>query len=560
MLRPDVPPPPSFVQTLGVRLFLWLFTVVIAAFAGYAWLSVRSTSREWRETVESGALAWSELIQRATHHGMLLNRKEDVHEIIRTVAATPGVVGVRIYDKQGVIIYSADDSEIGRRVDVNAESCVVCHRGNPPLSFVPSGERVRIFRGADGGRVLGLINPIENSPACSSGGCHAHRPEQAVLGVLDVKMSLADADRGLAAARRLSITAAVAMALVVGATSALFIALFVRRPVHRLIAGTERIARGDLGTTLEVGPRDELGQLAWAFNRMTFDLAAAQAENEEWAGKLERKVIEETEKVSRTQRQVVHMEKMASLGTLAATVAHELNNPLAGILNYAKLVERSLAEGDATPEEREEVRRFLHVIQTEAARCGKIVRNFLLFARHSGGEMVLQFLNPIVEHALAVVRHHLEMRRVELSWTPLAGDDQLTCDPGQLQQALVDLFVNAVEAMPEGGALTVAVRAVEGTLEIAVADTGVGIPEEALPRIFEPFYTTKHASGSGLGLSVVYGIVERHGGRIDVDSELGKGTVFRLLLPRHPPPPGERPAAPEAMEPRVEAGPPRRAS
>lgn len=534
-------------------MFFWLFAVVLAAFAAYAVLSVRATARQLRATVESGSLAWSELIQQATHHGMLLNRKEDVHQIIRTVAATPGVVGVRIYDKQGVIIYSADEGEIGRRVDVNAEACVVCHQGNPPLSFVPSGERVRVFRGADGGRVLGLINPIENSPGCSNGGCHAHRPDQAVLGILDVKMSLAESDERLASARRLSITAALVMASIVAIASALFIQRFVRRPVHALIEGTERIARGNLDTTLDAGSRNEMGQLARAFNRMTLDLAHAQAENEEWAGTLERKVIEETEKVSRTQRQVVHMEKMASLGTLAATVAHELNNPLAGILNYAKLVERSLAEGDATPEEREEVRRFLHVIQTEAARCGKIVRNFLLFARHSGSEMVLQPLNPIVEHALAVVHHHLEMRRVELSWAPLPGDDQIVCDPGQIQQALVDLFVNAVEAMPEGGTLTVAVREAGGEMEITVADTGVGIPDEAMPRIFEPFYTTKHASGSGLGLSVVYGIVERHGGRIEVDSQVGQGTVFRLSLPRHPPPPGGGPAPPEdATEPRVE--------
>ena len=523
-------------HSLGAVLFFWLFAVVLGGFAAYAFLSVRGTSREWREAVEDGALAWSELIQQATYQGMLLNRKEDVHQIIRTVAATPGVVGVRIYDKQGVITYSADGREIGRRVDLAAEACVVCHQGNPPLGFVPSGDRVRVFRGVAGGRVLGLINPIENSPACSNGGCHAHPRSQEVLGVLDVKMSLAESDERLATARRLSITAALVMASIVAAASALFINRFVRRPVHALIEGTERIARGDLDTTFDGSSRNEIGQLARAFNRMTVDLARARAENEEWARVLERKVLEETEKVSHTQRQVLHMEKMASLGTLAATVAHELNNPLAGILNYAKLVERSLNGGDGSPGEREEVRRFLHVIQQEAGRCGKIVRDFLLFARHSGGEMARHPLNPILEQALAIVRHHLEMSRVELAWTPLPGDDHLTCDAGQIHQALVDLFVNAVEAMPEGGTLTVSARAVGEGLEITVADTGVGIPREALPRIFEPFYTTKEKSGSGLGLSVVYGIVERHGGRIEVESDVGKGTAFRLLLPRQPPP------------------------
>ncbi|HSK77599.1 MAG TPA: ATP-binding protein [Thermoanaerobaculia bacterium] len=543
---------PTAFHSLGAVLFFRLFAVVLAAFAAYAFLSARSTARQLRETIENNTLAWSELIQRATRRGMLLDRPEEVDQVLRTVATIPGVVGVRIYDPRGRIAYSADSREVGRRLDrMTAPACVSCHRDEPPRTSVTARERMRVFRAAGGGRVLGLINPIENAPACSNNGCHAHRPGQAVLGVLDIQMSLDDADLRLAAAKRLSLTAALVMALAVGAASALFIQLFVRRPVQALIDGTGRIARGDLDITLETGSRGEMGQLAHAFNRMTRDLSQARRENEEWARTLEQKVVEETAELSRTQRQVIHMEKMASLGTLAATVAHELNNPLAGILNYAKLVERSLDGGDTSSAEREEVRRFLHVIQQEAGRCGKIVRDFLLFARRSGGTMALHPLNPIVDQSLAVIRHHLEMSRVGLAWTPLAGDDQLTCDAGQIQQALVDLFVNAVEAMPDGGTLTVSVRAVDEQVEITVADTGVGIPREALPRIFEPFFTTKEKSGSGLGLAVVYGIVERHGGRIEVDSEVGSGTAFRLLLPRCPPP-AAQPKDPPVREERHE--------
>ncbi|HEX6864515.1 MAG TPA: ATP-binding protein, partial [Thermoanaerobaculia bacterium] len=409
-------------------------------------------------------------------------------------------------------------AEVGRRVSLVA---------------IPQVEQVRVFQGGNGHRVLGLTNPIENSRDCATAGCHAHSGGETVLGVLDVRMSMADADDRLKAVRRLSLTAAVLMALVVGAGSALFIERFVRRPVHALIEGTRRIARGDLDSTLELGSQTEMGQLAEAFNHMTRDLAQARRENEDWSRTLEQKVARETAELSRTQRQVVHMEKMASLGTLAATVAHELNNPLAGILNYAKLVERTLGDGGVSPEDREEVRRFLHVIEKEAGRCGKIVRDFLLFARRSGGELALHALNPIVDQSLAILRHHLEMSRVALSWTPLEGDDAIVCDAGQIQQALVDLFVNAVEAMPEGGTLTVALHGLGKEVEIAVADTGIGIPADALPKIFEPFFTTKEGKvGAGLGLSVVYGIVERHGGRIEVDSELGKGTAFRLILPR----------------------------
>jgi len=541
MLRPRLPLALPAFRSLGVVLFLWFFTVVIAAFAAYAFVSVRATSRQWREAVKSSALTSSELIQRATRLGMLRNHKEDVDEVLRTVAATPGVVGVRIYDKKGVIAYSAEPREIGERVDWNAEECVACHRGKAPPRNLPAGELVREYQDREGRRVLGLINPIENAADCSDGGCHAHSPKSTILGVLDVKMSLAETDRRLATARNLTITAAVLLALAVGGSSALFIQRFVRRPVQALIAGTEQVAQGDLSARCEVGSRNEMGQLAEAFNRMTHQLAVVEAENGEWARTLERRVLQETEQRSRAQHQVLHMEKMASLGTLAATVAHELNNPLAGILNYAKLVDRYLAEGSTEEAagapspggDREEVQRFLRIIQQEAGRCGKIVRNFLLFSRQSGGEMLLQPLNQVIEHALAIVRHHLEMGRVELVWEPLAGDDQIVCDASQIQQALVDLLVNAVEAMPEGGTLTVRLRSMDEQVELVVADTGMGIPPDALPRIFEPFFTTKEkGGGAGLGLPVVYGIVERHGGRIDVDSRVGTGTVFRLTLPR----------------------------
>ena len=251
-------------------------------------------------------------------------------------------------------------------------------------------------------------------------------------------------------------------------------------------------------------------------------------------------MVEKTDELSRAQRQVVHMEKMASLGKLAATVAHELNNPLAGILNYAKLIDRTLKEGGDDPEEQREVGRFLSVIEKESTRCGAIVKNLLLFARRSGAELALHPVNPIVERAVMLIRHHLEMSGIQLETRLAAGDVRLVCDADQVQQALVALLVNAVEAMSGGGTLTVEAAAVEGeggeagggAVALTVADTGVGIPPDALPHIFEPFFSTKDGtSGAGLGLAVVYGIVHRHGGTIDVDSAPGRGTRFRMVLP-----------------------------
>jgi two-component system NtrC family sensor kinase len=233
------------------------------------------------------------------------------------------------------------------------------------------------------------------------------------------------------------------------------------------------------------------------------------------------------------------MEKMASLGKLSATVAHELNNPLTGILTYARLVEREVADLPLDEATRAELSGQLRLIQAECSRCGGIVQNLLLFARRTEGTAMTAIdLNEVVDRGLKLVKHHLDLHSIRLDRAPLAGDPRLVADGGQLEQALVALFVNAIEAMegPEGGdVLTVHLDRQEGWVCIDVGDTGVGIHRDILPHIFEPFFSTKNKeSGVGLGLAVVYGIIERHGGSIEVESEPGRGTTFHLRIPAEP--------------------------
>ncbi len=520
-------------HSVSLRLFLLLFGVVVAGGILQAFVGARATSSQWMDFLEQSAGRTSELIKTGTYYGMLLNRKEEIHRTIAQIAQTPDVAGVRIYDKRGVIIFSADRAEIGRTVDLQAEACVVCHDRAEPLHSVPARSRTRLYTNADGGRILGLISPIENQPECSSGGCHAHPKDQTVLGVLDVMMSLSSADERMATMNRDLALSSLLMIAVIGASSALFIYRVVRVPVLRLIRGTERVARGDLDSRIDVGTRNQIGQLAVSFNAMTDELKAARQELTAWSDKLEKKVVEKTDELSHAHQQIVQMEKMASLGKLSATVAHELNNPLAGILTYSKLIGRSLGEEGFAPGDREEIARYLDLIQKESRRCGDIVRNLLAFARASGGEFALQHLNPILERAAMLIRHHLEMKGIRLENVPIAGDDQIVCDADQVQQAILALLVNAVEAMPQGGTLTLRAEGDADAVRIAVADSGVGIPAEVLPNIFEPFFSTKEGgTGVGLGLSVVYGIVQRHAGRVDVESAVGRGTTFTLRFPR----------------------------
>jgi two-component system NtrC family sensor kinase len=344
-------------------------------------------------------------------------------------------------------------------------------------------------------------------------------------------------DAQLAATRREIIVAGILTALAAGLLSAGFIVWVVRRPVKQLTSGVERVAQGDLETEIQVRSRNEIGQLAGAFNEMTRDLNEARRQLTEWSMRLETNLQEKTEELGQTQRQVAHMEKMASLGKLAATVAHELNNPLAGILNYAKLVDRTFRESDVALPDREELDRYITLIQKEANRSGQIVKNLLIFARRSGAEFALHRLNPVLDRAVMLVRHALEMASIQLEMSPLEGDDQLICDADQVEQALVALLINAVEAMPGGGTLGLAAEASGDRVVLTVEDSGVGIPKESLPHIFEPFYTSKNdIEGSGLGLAVVYGIIQRHGGSIEVQSEVEQGTRFRIVLPRRPSP------------------------
>jgi two-component system NtrC family sensor kinase len=522
------------VRSLSAKLFLWTFGTILVAFAVHAWISVRASTAEWDRNALASAARLTDLLLGSTRYHMLLNRKDDVHQIIRAVARQDTVRGVRIYDKQGIIIHSADETEIGRRVDRQAEACVVCHERSEPLHSVSTAGRSRVYRDPSGDRVLGLIAPIENRPECSNAPCHAHPADQTILGVLDTKISLAGADVLLARARKRMLAAGTLIALAAGLVSAGFLVRGVSAPVRRLIVGTDRVAAGNLAVEIEIRSTDEMGQLARAFNHMTRDLREARNELTAWSARLETRLTEKTTELERSQRQVVHMEKMVSLGQLAATVAHEINNPLAGVLSYARLAERTLDEAP-TPQAAEELHGYLAVIRRETARCGDIVRNLLVFARRSGAEMAERPLRPIVERALVLVRHHLEMAQVKLEVELEDGGASLFCDADQVQQALVALMINAAEAMPEGGTLSVRTSVGADELRIDVQDTGHGIAPEDLSRLFEPFFTTKESCGGvGLGLAVVYGIARRHAGDVEVDSSPGRGARFTLVLARDP--------------------------
>ena len=249
------------------------------------------------------------------------------------------------------------------------------------------------------------------------------------------------------------------------------------------------------------------------------------------------KTREALEEVSAAQEQVMRTEKLASLGKLAATIAHEINNPLAVVLTYIRLMLKLIDRQHFTPERLEDINRYLATMEAETSRCGEIVKNLLAFARQSQIDMKANSIREIVDRTLPLVLHDLELRGIRLVKSVEEHLPHVQCDFKQIQQALLNVLGNAAEAMTAGGTLTLRVcRAAKGDyVEVVVTDTGCGILPENLKDIFEPFFTTKEErKGVGLGLAVVYGIVARHHGKIEVESPpVGgeSGSRFRILLP-----------------------------
>jgi two-component system NtrC family sensor kinase len=516
---------------LGVKLATAIALATVLAMGVSLVLLLRTQRQHLTANALGSAAGMSETILGSIQNDMLEDERTKAYRIMGEIGRQSRITRLRLFDASGTIRFSKDSGEIGHRPDMQADACFPCHGKPRTASSLTLDERTQVST-INGHQILSAITPIYNDTTCSSAGCHEHPSSQRVIGVLELGLSLDDVERDTQSLGRVTSALIVAASVVVGLLTLVLTRRLVVRPVAQLVEATKRVGSGDLDQPAPITGRDEIAALGTSFNRMSAALAVAQAERDQVLQHLEQQVEERTQALAQAQKQLVQTEKLSSLGRLSASIAHEINNPLAGILTVAKLLLRTFQSGAMDEKAQAGAIRHLTLVQRETERCTAIVRNLLGFARERALTVTDADLTAAIDEALFLINNQTSLQGITVS-RQLGTLPLVRADFGQLRQAFANIMINACDAMPQGGTLTVSTRhlpAPDEVVVVTIGDTGVGIPREQLSKVLDPFFTTKE-KGTGLGLSVVYGIIEHHGGTMTLDSTVGVGTTVTMRVP-----------------------------
>jgi signal transduction histidine kinase len=493
-----------FVRSLAVRLVAPLIaTLVLLCLAGVIVLggTVRDEGR--RDLAERAEIIASTVASNA-ELPLLARDVAGLEGLLERAARTRDVSGIAILDAEGRVVAS---TPAGSRAAPPGGTLVV----ERPVETAASGE------GRDEGAFA-----LELAPQL---------PRREIGRVRLVVSTAASTERTHELQGKISAGAAILLALSIALGAG--VARIVSRPLGRLVDATRRIARGEAAVRVPVSSRDEVGVLAESFNRMAEDLERTRADLDAERGELERRVVERTAELSRAQETLVHSEKLTAVGQLVAGVAHELNNPLTVVLGNTGLVLERVRDPD--------LRRRLETVVSAADSSRKIVQNLLAFARKRSPERSSMSLNEVVQQTIGLRAYHLRSERIRVETDLDASLPKVSADVQQIQQVILNLLVNAEQAIEEarkGDRIVFRTRKEGDRVLLGIEDNGPGMPPEVRSRIFEPFYTTKEVGrGTGLGLSICYGIIGEHDGTIRVESEPGRFTRFTIELPISAPPP-----------------------
>jgi two-component system NtrC family sensor kinase len=521
-------------KSLKFKVSLYLSIVISVAVVVFSLVFFQHRQVELQNVISTHVTQIAETIAASTRYTMLVNKRDVAEKIIDDIAKQKNIVRVRVLSNDGTIIHSKKHSETGYSVDKDEEPCVQCHSANPPLKDVPAGQRWKVIEGEDGRRMMSGMQAIRNEPSCSSASCHEHPISQTVLGVVDVAYSLDEIDQSLRgyAVQFIGTTLLCILGLSIGVAFMLQRLVYV--PLNDLDGAAQRISAGELEQHIPVRSSDDFGRVAGSFNTMTAALHESRLQMDELVQSLETKVQERTRELLAARAEVAQGVKLAAIGVLASGIAHELNNPLTGVLTFTSLMRKKVANGSEDAED-------LDLVIRETKRCASIIKRLLDFAREKAPTSGYYKINQVVDDTVRMVDKPASLQQVRIVCD--LGEDlpSIWGDADLIKQVVMNLLVNAQQAIEGSGVVTVRTRLYTDatddavpheTVKLSVSDTGCGIPAANLERIFDPFFTSKEVGkGTGLGLSVSYGIVRTHGGRITVESTLGEGSTFHVFLP-----------------------------
>ena len=502
----------------------------------------RSVYGEYLKTViqQNGNNVGS-IVEGALYHSMLANNKGELQNTLDVINTMSGIDEVNMYDSENNLVYTSFDNNNSDNGHGNP-NCIGCHNDFSEM-FPLTQKAYRIIdlktdclmtEKEKGSRRLLIRSPILNQPSCYTSACHYHGEDEVVLGSLIIKAPLDDLDNAVTQSSTQFFILSIAATLVMMLFLVLFTKRKIQKPLSRLIDASVAVANGN--QTIRLPQRsnqlDDMRMVSEAFNNMLDKLQAATTELENWSQQLEYKVQKKSEELSAAQNELIHIERIASLGKLSASVAHELNNPLSGILVYTKLIQKQLANGSLLTEKREAMTKHLKFIESETKRCGDIVKGLLEFSKKDQDNFEEHHLHVLLKDTYKIVSHSLKIANVSFITNYEASEDLITCNPAQIKQACIAILVNATEALTDNGEIIMQTKNQDDKIVLEIIDNGIGISPQDLQHVFEPFFSTKHqTSGIGLGLAIVHGIIQNHNGKIDIVSEQNKGTNVRIVFP-----------------------------
>jgi signal transduction histidine kinase len=461
-----------------IILNILLLTLVIGTFAV---LHIRREQRHLIASTRESAELLLSTIDKSIFNSMRIGNSEDVQ------------TNVRIFHPDGVILKSAHPEELGLRVN------------NHDLALFQNNRRQGIFR-VGGEEVLGIVQPIISDERCFI--CHGHGRK--VIGVLNLNFSLADTNLKLQESSKVFLLSTFFIIVVLSGGVSFILLRFVRRPIHAMASKMAQVEEGDLSVRLDPQSNDEMGSLMRSFNSMITNLERTKHELEKYH-----------------YQQMERADRLASVGEMSTGLAHEIKNPLAGIGSAVSVLADDYPEDDPR-------RQVVREIVEQIARLDKTATDLLHFGRPSRPEFAYVDINNLVKKTLFFVAQHPEAKNIHRVKELTRDLPYVWADEKQIQQVLFNIIINAIQSMKSGGTLSIQTEAVEDhgqeKVQISITDTGSGIAEEDLAKIFIPFHTTKN-QGTGLGLPISRQLLEQHGGSIAVKSRVGDGTTFTIALP-----------------------------